>query len=67
MQAGKTVLDARPVCLAGDADIDLGEGVGGDDIGLGAAAGKAYADGESALEVGPGADGLDDFGELAEG
>ena len=67
LEGGEFALDARAVGFAGDADVDFGPGFGGNHIGLGAAADEADADGEAALEVGPGADGLDDAGEFADG
>ena len=56
-----------PSARAGDADVDFGPGMGGNDVGFCAAAGDAHADGEAALEIGPAADFLDDAGEFADG
>lgn len=51
----------------GDADIDFGVGVGGDDVGTGAAGDDSAVDGEVALGAGEGGDGLDEFCEFEDG
>ena len=66
-EAAEEAVDVGGVGGFGDADVDLGGGVGGDDVGAGSAGDDAAVDGELSAEVGEAGDGLDEPGEFEDG
>ncbi len=66
-EAAEEAVDVGGVAGFGDADVDLGGGLGGDYIGAGSAGDDPDVDGEFSAEVGEAGDGLDEPGEFEDG
>ena len=66
-EGGEQALDAKTIGGAWNAYVDLGPGLGGDDVAGGAARDDASAHGEAALQIRPAAHSVNRAGQFADG